>query len=504
MRLLLIIFYFFLVNQNVNAEDIVIKYIVNTENRFHPKTQLQIVDVKNRNDNFISNFMNISNVIEYKKTLLSQDSSSETYLFDYKISKAGLYFFTDGTGKEILLSPEKNDTIVINLSRKHSINVYSLALHDSIAIPWFTSSTIDNKHFYINFFDSLAQLYGDINIRMTYSFKTFNNDLPKYLSFVNKVYKDRLAFLNDFEQRHYFPNSLRYYVFKEIQYCYYSDLLEPILYFNNQSLYPTEMLDSIKHIGINMNDTDLFNNTSLYKKVIEEYLLNFVNERNKNKYRDSTHLRRSYDYCKINLKGVIKDYMMSCIMKEYITYDPNHLIANVYKDYTILNKKSKYYNYIDSLYGLYVLANPLTAEELLKLSFEDSKHQSLVLKSIINKKLVIIDCWATWCIPCIKEQPYLDVIYKKYKDKIQFISLSADQQITKWDSWINKNQKIDNEIIQFHAVNGFENIFFKKLKITAIPRYILLNKDGEILNASLPFPSEEDKFIKTIEHFITQ
>jgi len=43
-------------------------------------------------------------------------------------------------------------------------------------------------------------------------------------------------------------------------------------------------------------------------------------------------------------------------------------------------------------------------------------------------KVVVIDCWATWCAPCVKKFPHLVEMHKKYADKgLVCVSLSMDK-----------------------------------------------------------------------------
>ena len=113
-----------------------------------------------------------------------------------------------------------------------------------------------------------------------------------------------------------------------------------------------------------------------------------------------------------------------------------------------------------------------------------------------------MDCWATWCIPCRKQTPYLDSLAEEYKNRVQFISLSADQFINKWDSWLLNSMDKNDHVLQLHAANGFDNIFFRWLMITAIPRYILFSKSGNLLNLTMPYPSSKDDFKKEIDHYL--
>ena len=35
---------------------------------------------------------------------------------------------------------------------------------------------------------------------------------------------------------------------------------------------------------------------------------------------------------------------------------------------------------------------------------------------MLKNKIVVLDFWATWCVPCMKEMPYLQLAYDKYKN----------------------------------------------------------------------------------------
>ena len=49
------------------------------------------------------------------------------------------------------------------------------------------------------------------------------------------------------------------------------------------------------------------------------------------------------------------------------------------------------------------------------------------LSEHLGEKVILINFWATWCTPCMKELPKLDELQKKYADTLQVISISADE-----------------------------------------------------------------------------
>lgn len=106
-------------------------------------------------------------------------------------------------------------------------------------------------------------------------------------------------------------------------------------------------------------------------------------------------------------------------------------------------------------------------------------------------KYVYIDVWATWCGPCKYEIPFLEKIEKQYQGKnITFISLSIDnlKDEQKWRTMI-KDKNMSG--IQLLADKDYDSQFIRDYFIYGIPRFILLDPNGNIVNYDAPRPSEE-------------
>lgn len=104
-------------------------------------------------------------------------------------------------------------------------------------------------------------------------------------------------------------------------------------------------------------------------------------------------------------------------------------------------------------------------------------------------KLILIDLWASWCVPCLKEMPYLTQLRKKYpEDKIIFLPISLDKQISSWRETMNRMSMPKNNT--YLLLNASKTSFYKQYNINEIPRYLLFDKDGEIINENTAAPSE--------------
>lgn len=109
-----------------------------------------------------------------------------------------------------------------------------------------------------------------------------------------------------------------------------------------------------------------------------------------------------------------------------------------------------------------------------------------VLLSSFRGKNIYLDCWATWCGPCIEESPAFAALEQKYRDKdIVFIQLSTDNSRKSWLSYLKHKQPT---VIQYNSVDneGLRN----KWQVKYIPRFILIDKNFTIVNAFALRPSE--------------
>ena len=121
-------------------------------------------------------------------------------------------------------------------------------------------------------------------------------------------------------------------------------------------------------------------------------------------------------------------------------------------------------------------------------NYPDSSGKNISLESL-KGKLVYVDVWATWCGPCKAQIPFLKQLEENYREEdIAFVSLSIDQlkNISKW-----KDMIVDKELegIQIIADKAWRSKFVTDYVIEGIPRFILIDKDGNLMNPMAPRPA---------------
>lgn len=103
-------------------------------------------------------------------------------------------------------------------------------------------------------------------------------------------------------------------------------------------------------------------------------------------------------------------------------------------------------------------------------------------------KYVYIDMWATWCGPCKREMPYLKALEEEFKDaEIVFVGLSVDKDKAAWENMVRQG-----ELTGVHLYLGTGSRFQEGYRVEAIPRFILLDKEGVIISNDMSRPSAKE------------
>lgn len=111
-------------------------------------------------------------------------------------------------------------------------------------------------------------------------------------------------------------------------------------------------------------------------------------------------------------------------------------------------------------------------------------------------KVLYVDFWATWCSPCLGEMPYFNELSKQYPN-IQFIGISLDSNT---EVWLNKlkNDQDHGEVLELYSADPTTRT---QWDITGIPRFLLIDKDFNIISASADRPSQKDLIVPLLERY---
>ena len=119
--------------------------------------------------------------------------------------------------------------------------------------------------------------------------------------------------------------------------------------------------------------------------------------------------------------------------------------------------------------------------------------------SSLRGKVVLIDFWASWCGPCLREAPNVRKVYQKYHDKgFEVLGVSLDER-TKRDAWLQAIDKHQLTWLHGSSLEGWACPVAKLYNVTAIPAMFLLDRDGRIVATNARGERLEEEVAKLCE-----
>jgi peroxiredoxin len=147
-------------------------------------------------------------------------------------------------------------------------------------------------------------------------------------------------------------------------------------------------------------------------------------------------------------------------------------------------------NYKETSYAKNILkiidAKSITAIGKIAPDFEQPDTAGKMVKlSDFKGQYVLVDFWASWCIPCREENPNVVKAYQQFHDKgFTVLSVSLDQPGKK-TAWLNAIHHDQLTWTQVSDLKFWNNAVAKLYGIQAIPQNFLLNKEGKIIAVNI-------------------
>ncbi len=115
-------------------------------------------------------------------------------------------------------------------------------------------------------------------------------------------------------------------------------------------------------------------------------------------------------------------------------------------------------------------------------------HESY--QGILDKykgKIIYMDFWASWCGPCKREMPFSLKMQEHFKGKdVVFVYMSSDRNPEAWKKAIEALKITGEHYLLNNKVYSERN---KVVKVRYIPRYMMYDKNGNLVTDNAPRPS---------------
>lgn len=187
-----------------------------------------------------------------------------------------------------------------------------------------------------------------------------------------------------------------------------------------------------------------------------------------------------------NLKSLaVKNELYASILTNHIYYYGADGVAPLYERFKGVCDDAECVARVEEVYEQW--SKLVKGLEAPTWRYEDLTGKLVSLEDM-KGKVVYVDVWATWCGPCRRELPYLEEMQAELvgRDDIIFTSISIDEDKEAW-----KEMVVDEEMqgVQLHAAEAWESNIVKDYAIRGIPRFIVVDKEGNIGSANAPRPS---------------
>ena len=150
-----------------------------------------------------------------------------------------------------------------------------------------------------------------------------------------------------------------------------------------------------------------------------------------------------------------------------------------------------------SVFFLFMLAGsaqPRQGQPAEEIALPSAGGDTLRLSSF-KGKVVLLDFWASWCVPCRFANKGMSKIYSKYKDKgFEILGVSLDERKNDWQKAV-KQDKIN--WLQVNDNGGHNALTAERWNIYQIPTSYLVDKDGKVVAMDLE-GKELEKAIRTL------
>ena len=130
----------------------------------------------------------------------------------------------------------------------------------------------------------------------------------------------------------------------------------------------------------------------------------------------------------------------------------------------------------------------------------DINNQQVKLSSLTGDNIVVLDFWASWCVPCTRLMPELEKIHKDFEN-VTVVTVSIDNPRA-----LNRAKSmIRSQGYSFISLFDTNQDVMKQYQVTTVPHTFILDRDGTIVYEHTGYTRGDEKgLIEKIEILISQ